>query len=568
VKVTVNGVLATPQAASGTTGGWNPEHQAWKPEGRIRLNEGKNTVAITAIGLLPHIDKLAVLPIEAVPVVAGKERPSAGTPAEVSQQRKLILEFIQGWMDYVRNVKADDRLLGPWLAVKDLPDASVPNAKSLAEFADRFAKQLAESEAGKKLLADPKGPFALKTPLPANPEFFYPTEMQRLSTLNNDLQAIIKSGPPATLVLSVEEGAAYPQVKGDGKPRNLFVQVRGNYLTAGEEAPPIFPRILAGEEQKPFTRVNGDANAPETNQTRYGKARNASGRLELANWIADAKHPLTARVLVNRVWQHHFGEGIVRSPDNFGKLGERPTHPELLDWLALRFVEDGWSIKKLNKRILLSAGYQQSTHHSPLTTHQTIDPDNKLLWRMNRVRLEAEPIRDSLMAVAGNLDRRMGGTLLNNGNFTYVNNENSTNTARYDNHRRSVYLPVVRNTVFDFFQVFDFAEPHVPNGKRASTVIAPQALYLMNSPFAKEQARVFAESLIVEKDEATRVRNAYLRAYGRPATGEEIGQALEYVRRYDAAFAASEQDGAKRQAGAWTSFCQVLFASSEFVYVN
>jgi hypothetical protein len=187
---------------------------------------------------------------------------------------------------------------------------------------------------------------------------------------------------------------------------------------------------------------------------------------------------------------------------------------------------------------------------------------------MNRVRLEAEPIRDSLMAVAGNLDRRMGGTLLNNGNFTYVNNENSTNTARYDNHRRSVYLPVVRNTVFDFFQVFDFAEPHVPNGKRASTVIAPQALYLMNSPFAKEQARVFAESLIVEKDEATRVRNAYLRAYGRPATGEEIGQALEYVRRYDAAFAASEQDGAKRQAGAWTSFCQVLFASSEFVYVN
>jgi hypothetical protein len=338
-------------------------------------------------------------------------------------------------------------------------------------------------------------------------------------------------------------------------------------MTPGEEAPAMFPRIFAGEQQTPIGPVTGDAPAPEPNQTRYGSARTASGRLDLANWIANPKHPLTARVLVNRVWQHHFGEGIVRSPDNFGRLGERPTHPELLDWLAARFVEGGWSIKRLHKLILLSSAYQMGVAYDVRAGQA--DPENRLLWRMNRRRLEAEPIRDALLAVAGNLDPAMGGTLLHNGNFTYVNNENSTNTARYDNHRRSVYLPVIRNSVFDFFQVFDLAEPHVPNGKRASTVIAPQALYLMNSPFVQAQARTFAESLLREPaDEAGRVRLAYLKAYGRPATGEEVREATEYIARYEAALSAGEKDASKRRPRAWQSFCQVLFAGTGFVYVN
>jgi hypothetical protein len=191
------------------------------------------------------------------------------------------------------------------------------------------------------------------------------------------------------------------------------------------------------------------------------------------------------------------------------------------------------------------------------------------LWHFNRQRLEAEPIRDALLAVAGNLDDRMGGTLLNNGNFTYVNNENSTNTARYDNHRRSVYLPVIRNTLFDFFQVFDFAEPHVTNGKRASTVVAPQALYLLNSPFVKEQARAFAEALLRDpRDDVGRVRFAYLKAYGRPATDSEVQQSLVYVSLYESALAATEKDPAKRRPRAWQSFCHVLFAGSEFIYVE
>jgi mono/diheme cytochrome c family protein len=591
VRVSVDGKVVLPQAAKGTTGGWNPEHQAWKPEGRVRLQEGKNTLAIEAHGLLPHIDKLAVLPLEVTPAIASGHRPSAGTPAEVSHQRKLILEFVNGWADYLRQVKPDDPVFGPWRAIADLPDANFerdaapllakfrdkvpaslvdgPAPKTLGEFATRYAKVLPQSDAGKKLLIDPAGPFALQTPLPANPELFYPTELAKLSQANGELVAIQKTAPVPVMVLSVEEGAAYPQVKADGKPRNLLVQVRGNYLTAGEEAPPVFPRILAGENARPFTTCAVDAPTPETNQTRYGSSRPSSGRLELANWITDPKHPLTARVIANRIWQHHFGEGLVRSPDNFGKLGERPTHPELLDYLALRFIEGGWSIKKLHKMILLSASYQQATEYSVLSTQYSVDPENRLLWRFSRKRLEAEPIRDSLMAVAGTLDARMGGTFLNNGNFTYVNNENSTNTARYDNHRRSVYLPVVRNTVFDFFQVFDFAEPHVPNGKRASTVIAPQALFLMNSPFVKDQAMAFADGLLKESgDDASRVRHAYLKAYGRPATGDEVGQALEYLSRYEAALSQSEMDASKRRPRAWQSFCQVLFAASEFVFVE
>jgi mono/diheme cytochrome c family protein len=587
VRIYVDGAVVTPTAARATTGGWNPEHQAWKPEGKLHLKEGKNTLAIEAHGLLPHIDKLAVLPPEPVATTA-TTRPSAGTLAEVAQKRKLIPEFVASWADYLRSKPADDPLFGPWKAVASLPDAGFekaagpllakfrdrspkalldgPTPKSLGEFAQRYATYIGQSNIGRTVLGD-AGPFALKTPLPQNPELYYPADVAKLSDANRELETIRKTAPPVVHVLAVEEGAKYPEVKADGRPRNLFVQVRGNYLTPGEEAPPVFPRILAGEQQRPFTLVEGDPAPAEANQTRYGRARTSSGRLELARWITDPKHPLTARVFVNRVWQHHFGEGLVRSPDNFGKLGERPTHPELLDWLATRFVEDGWSIKKLHKRIVLSNTYQMSTATDDHAA--AMDPENRLLWHFHRRRLEAEPIRDSLLAVAGNLDPKMGGTLLNNGNFTYVNNENSTNTARYDNHRRSVYLPVIRNTVFDFFQVFDFAEPHVTNGQRASTVIAPQALYLMNSPFVKEQAHVFAESLLKEpRDDVGRVRLAYLKAYGRPATASEIEQALVYVSRYEQALAASEKDVSKRRPRAWQSFCQVLFAGSEFVYVE
>jgi|SRR5579883_1153528 len=387
----------------------------------------------------------------------------------------------------------------------------------------------------------------------------------KAEALRAEIKKLESSLPKPQPTLAVEEGSkdAYGT-----QPRNLYVQARGNYSLPGVEAPAVFPRIIAGEEQKPFVPVKPNANDKlEANKIRYGAIRDRSGRLELANWIASPTHPLTARVLVNRVWQHHFGEGLVRTPDNFGRLGERPTHPELLDWLAVQFVKNGWSLKKLHKLILLSATYQMSSAHDPKSA-QT-DPENRLLWRFNRRRLEAEAIRDSILAVAGTLDRTPGDSLLSNGNFEYVTNDQSNTSTRYNSLRRSIYLPVIRNNVFDFFQAFDFVEPHVSNGKRASTVIASQALYLLNNPFVTAQAGAFAESLLkAEASNEERVKSAYLRAFARPATIEEVSNAVSFIQRYDAALAGQEKDPATRRKKAWAAWTQVVFASSEFVYVN
>ncbi|HEV3438578.1 MAG TPA: PSD1 and planctomycete cytochrome C domain-containing protein [Gemmata sp.] len=342
-------------------------------------------------------------------------------------------------------------------------------------------------------------------------------------------------------------------VQDEPKPADVKVHIRGNHLTLGEIAPRIFPRIIAGEQQKP---------APTT----------ASGRLQFAEWIASPSNPLTARVIVNRVWQHHFGEGIVRSPDNFGSLGERPTHPELLDWLAARFIKDGWSLKKLHKLILMSATYQQALnpeHGTQTPEPNLVDPDNRLLWHFNRQRLEAEAIRDAIFFVAGSLDRTTGGSLLNSANFEYVTNDQSGTKIGYDTYRRSIYLPVVRNNVYDFLQAFDFVEPHVLNGKRANTVVAPQALFMMNNPLVTAQAKTFAESLLkFSGSDEDRAKAAYSRAFARAGKPEEISRAVSFLHQYEAALPATEKDAAARRLKAWQAFCHVLYSSSEFVTVE
>jgi cytochrome c553 len=333
-------------------------------------------------------------------------------------------------------------------------------------------------------------------------------------------------------------------VSDESTPADIKVHVRGNTQTLGDLAPRKFPRIIAGDKQPAIP------------------AR-ASGRLQLADWIASPDNPLTARVIVNRVWQHHFGEGLVRTPDNFGSLGERPTHPELLDWLASRFIEDGWSLKKLHRRILLSAVYQRSSRGQPSQG----DPENRLLARFERRRLEAEAIRDAMLFVAGTLDRTAGGSRLDNGNFEYVTNDQSHTRTRYDAPCRSIYLPVIRNNVYDFFQAFDFVEPHVPTGKRDSTVVAPQALFMMNNPLVVAQSRRFAESLLAAADtDEKRIETAYQRAFGRAPRPDEVSRTIGFLQRYQEGLA--ETDKANRRLAAWQAFCQVLFASSEFITIE
>ena len=186
---------------------------------------------------------------------------------------------------------------------------------------------------------------------------------------------------------------------------NLRIHVRGNHLTLGEEVPRRFPRILAGENQPPLESSR-------------------SGRLELAAWLTGPDHPLTARVMVNRLWLWHFGDGLVGSPDNFGRLGETPVNPDLLDWLSRRFVASGWSIKAMQRLIMLSSTYQMSTRFDPRAAQ--VDPENRLHWRTSRRRLDAEAIRDAILAVSGELDATMGGTLLTEKNHAYVNSTTKT----------------------------------------------------------------------------------------------------------------------------------------------
>jgi len=361
--------------------------------------------------------------------------------------------------------------------------------------------------------------------------------------------------PPAEFYLGVEEGttAAYGTA-----PRNLYVQSRGNYTTPGEEAPAAFPRILAGEKQTSFvpTKPNA-ADKSEANKTRFGATRERSGRLELANWLTDPKNPLTARVIVNRVWLHHFGEGIVRTPDNFGRLGERPTHPELLDWLASEFVQSGWSLKKLHKLILLSRTYQQVSGTPPQS-----DADNRLLSCYTRHRLDAESLRDSMLAVSGQLDRTVGGSIHTGNNLDYVGE------VKYETNRRSIYLPVVRGKLFPFFITFDFPDPGVTVGKRATTTVAPQALFLLNNPFVKAQAETLAARLMELKTPAERVKQLYRLALQRDpitAEGERVNQ---FVTDYAQSLRKTEKDTAKAERIAWAVAAQTVFASSEFCTVE
>jgi len=334
--------------------------------------------------------------------------------------------------------------------------------------------------------------------------------------------------------------------EGTGADLELFR--RGNHLVRGPKIPRRFPRVLAGFDQPP---VGGSG----------------SGRLELARWIVRADHPLTARVLVNRVWLGHFGEGLVRSPDNFGRLGERPDNRPLLDWLARRFVADGWSIKRLHRRIMLSAAYRMSTAAN--TRASAVDPENRLLWRMNRRRMQAEVLRDSLLAVSGRLDETIGGSLIDVRAFDNLSNATHRAKINFDSTRRSIYLPVLRSAIYDVFQAFDFPDPAVVTGRRSETTVAPQALFLMNGRLATETAGRLASNLIdAYGDPGRRLTAAYLQVLGRPPRPDEQSAWRRFLDQHRAAAIRADIAPQDREHAAWQSLCRVLVSSNEFVFVD
>ncbi|MBY0523025.1 MAG: DUF1553 domain-containing protein [Gemmataceae bacterium] len=358
---------------------------------------------------------------------------------------------------------------------------------------------------------------------------------KRLKQLEEE-EKVLKGQAPASpsLVLAARD---------DAKPGDLRINNRGNPHSLGAEVPRGFLQV-AGKE----SRVSIPAGQ--------------SGRLELARWMVEPSNPLTARVMVNRVWQHLLGEGLVRTVDNFGVQGEKPSHPELLDELTIRFVEDGWSVKKLIRAIILSRTYQLATSNDAAAFKA--DPDNRLFGRANRRRVEAEVIRDSVLVVAGRLDRAMGGSAVATLGEKAIDNESRGGLATDTLVRRSVYLPVVRNDLPQIFDVFDFSDPDVTTGRRDTTTVATQALYLMNSPFAQENALHTAKRLLEMKtDDAGRLSDLYRRALGRLPSEKEVQAAVKFINEFKKTLKSKEAD-----LDAWSAVCSAVFGCTEFRFVE
>ena len=332
-------------------------------------------------------------------------------------------------------------------------------------------------------------------------------------------------------------------VRDDQKPADWHVHVRGEIRNLGAVVPRGFMTVATPRNLS----ATVSAAQAETN----------SGRRELAEWIASPGNPLTARVYVNRVWMHVMGEGIVRTPDNFGETGDRPTHPELLDYLAATFIaEDHWSTKKLVRRLCLTSQFRLSSEVSLAASH--VDPENRLLARASRRRLDAESIRDSLLQISGALDLSI------HSGRTIAKISTYDNAYRHDEHPlmcRSVYVPSLRNTMLDLFEVFDVANPNVVAGKRTNSLRPAQSLYMLNSPFVMEQSQraavQFINSTAYHGDDAGRsVRNAWRICLGREPSPDEATAAVNLL-----------QERTDSQP-AWAALFHSLFASVDFRYVD
>lgn len=336
--------------------------------------------------------------------------------------------------------------------------------------------------------------------------------------LKAELESRKKSSPPMYPVAhSLVEGTA----------ANMRIYLRGNHQKPGPETPRRFLSVLSPEEPVPFSK--------------------GSGRLELAEAIVSPSNPLTARVIVNRVWQQHFGRGIVATASNFGALGERPSHPELLDYLAHWFQSNGWSLKKLHREIVLSATYRASSNHD--AKNMEIDPDNRYLWRMNRRRLDVEAWRDALLTVSGSLDPTVGGP--------------SGNLAASDYRRRTLYGSVSRHNLNPLLRLFDFPDPNITSERRTQTTVPLQQLFVLNSDFLVRQAQALTQCLTADPQtsDAVRIDRAYLLLYGRPVTEDELKLGLAFL-------TAPIPPDEKSELGLWPQYVQALLGANEFTYVD
>jgi hypothetical protein len=355
---------------------------------------------------------------------------------------------------------------------------------------------------------------------------------QQLKTLEEERKLHAKAKPETPTVMCVEE---------EQQPGDWHIHIRGEIRNLG-------PKVSRGF----ITAATSESASAALSTAGAG----TSGRRQLAEWVASADNPLTARVYVNRIWLHVMGEGLVRTPDNFGETGERPTHPELLDYLAATFMEDGWSTKKLIRRICLSRAFRQSSAAAESTVR--LDPGNRFLKRAFRRRLDAESVRDSLLQISGALDLNTvsGRTIAKLSTY-----DNEYRHAMHPTHARSVFVPSFRNTMLDLFEIFDGANPNLVSGKRTHSTRPAQALYLLNSPFVMTQARLAAEAFLASarfrpQDGTENIQTVWRLCVGRPPTSEESEAALQVV----------GADLSSKEA--WTEVFHALFASLDFRYLE
>ncbi|HVK18360.1 MAG TPA: DUF1553 domain-containing protein, partial [Fimbriiglobus sp.] len=413
---------------------------------------------------------------------------------------------------------------------------AIPNADEyrwVAHKLDGYKGQRLHAE----LTADPKTDFAVALVVQADeppPEIPPETRPEQARSLDAETESRLAAEHDLATRVVWESRLAPALLDGTGVDEHVFV--RGNPRTPGEVVPRRSLEALAGPDRIPHTH--------------------GSGRLELAMQLTDpARNPLASRVAVNRVWHHLFGRGIVASTDNFGVLGEPPTHPELLDYLATEFVRDGWSTKRLIRRLVLSSAYRMSSTPDPAA--EKIDPTNQLLHHFRLKRLEGEAIRDAMLAVSGRLDRTVGGPPVPIHLTPFLDGRGRPKESGPldGNGRRSLYLAVRRNFLSPMLLAFDTPIPFSTVGRRQVSNVPAQALILMNDPFVHQQAEVWAKRVMTMPAE-DRVREMYLSAFGRPPTAEESAACRAFV------------DGKEGDVKAWADLAHALFNVKEFVFVQ
>ena len=543
----------------------NDVHQRYK-EHQERIQVVRQKIrSITELAMLQHIIMQQGPRLADYMVAAHEVYKKGADLAKVAADWRLDCEVLQAWVDYLKP-GGDLRLhLEEWYKADEsnLPSVAEKYQERYlargAEWIDKLQKWQEEIQAW-----DGTGKFPRRPNLdPSEDRFFSEVTLdarsmdegakkvdgpfavpqkERESLLTDAMQQQVKEWRDQLDLWEKEAPPEPPMAYAvrEDEPVEQYIFIRGSHHNLGEPVTRQFPVVLAGEQQAPITT--------------------GSGRLELARWLVSPDHPLTSRVMANRIWYWHFGEGLVRTPNNFGLTGEKPAHPDLLDFLAREFVRKGWSVKQMHRLIMLSSTYQTRSDAGDEVWQR--DPGNRLWSRFERRRLTAEELRDSLLALDGSLNLAMGGTLVEKlDSYGFENAYLHPDKTK----RRTIYLPLYRNKIPSMLTLFDFVDSTASAGDRSRTIIAPQGLYFMNSEFIYQRSRALAEHLLklnVENDER-RVEEAFWAAFGRGAKPEEVQKMLDFMARYPVS-----QQGAEARLERWQGLWRVLLASSEFSYLN